>query len=451
MGGNPSINIILTDVCPNRCRYCFATGRSSTEESQQDPFMSRERFLLVLDFLRKSNSKEIRLLGGEPLIHPYIEEFLEKVKEEQFFEHVVIFTGGIFPRKVIRCLVEDRTSLVVNCNHPKDYDGPQYLQLLSNLGEMASHGVRITIGYNIYEEYFDFYPVLELCSTFAVDRLRICVANPNPFRSTELLDWEKRKEVGHRIYELIMACVDRHFDVVLDCLVAPCAFSDSEWGEITKYLPSFARGYGVCGPALDVDQNLYVFRCFAYGNGPTVKLLDFNSTQDLYNYFCEEYDQYKWYVGDKQCQSCKYFDLGVCQGDCLAFRYEAIETLRGKHKLSKSILADAYMQLHACNLDAAVAKFEEALELYGHDGNVVSDYVFTLLKMSQRNKALSALDRYLPEQGPIESSPVLMIRGLLAEMQGDKKKALVFYRRALRSVNKEKKEELCARIRNLEA
>ena len=450
MGGNPSINLILTDVCTNGCRYCFASGRPSAGESNQDSFMNRENFLLTLEFLKKSCSKEIRFLGGEPLIHPHIQEFLERVRNEDFFEHITIFTGGIFPRGVIKLLAEDRTSIVANCNHPKDYEKPQFAQLLSNLGEMASEGVRLTIGYNIYEEHFEFSPILELCRDLGVDKLRLCIANPNPFIQTEVLDWKKRKEIGHRIYELLMACVDRHYEVVLDCVVTPCVFTDSEWGEITKFLPGLANGYGVCGPALDVDKNLYVSRCFAYGNAPSVKMLDFESTRDIYKYFSEEYDQYKWYVHDKECQGCRYLTIGVCQGDCLGFHYKEMETLREKHQLSKTVLGEAYSHLHAGHLEAAVARFEEALRVYSHDGDAVGDYAFTLMKLSETDKALTALDNYLLDGHPIESGTILMTYGLLAELQQDKTKAIRFYRRALRRVNKEKMEAVRTRIRNLE-
>lgn len=450
MEPRPPVNIIVTNVCPNKCKYCFAPVPIAHDKSNRSSFMSLDDFLFILSFLKRSKLTNVRLLGGEPLIHPQIKQFLEEIQKEDDFELVNIFTGGIFPHKVIQYLKENRTSIIVNCNHPKDYNLSQYKCLLSNLEMMVDRGLRVVIGYNIYEEDFDYYPIIELCNDFAIDTLRICIAKPNIAKSAEVLGWQERKKIGGRVYSLVMECIDRAIKVIFDCVLTPCTFTDEQWGSITKVFPHVTNSYGVCTPVLDIDADLQVSRCFALDHSPTVSLRNFDNSEELFQFFCNETDAYKWHAVEGECKNCKYFTFRVCQGDCLSFVYSKIVALKESRNKSIDVFKEAYCHLRLQNINFAITKFEEGLELYKGDSTVICDYVFALLKSSQFDKAERVLNYYDRILSVDKFGAYFMLKGLFAEAVKDEKNAIRFYRKAVRKVDTNKKTELLERVKGLE-
>ena len=63
-------NIALTNRCNLSCEYCFAHEYTSSKKND----ISKESFMRALDFAKKDG--EIGLIGGEPLLHKNINEFL---------------------------------------------------------------------------------------------------------------------------------------------------------------------------------------------------------------------------------------------------------------------------------------------------------------------------------------------------------------------------------------
>lgn len=444
MEQSPSMNIMITNVCPNKCKYCFAPV--ANKYTEKPIFMSLTDFLSVLNFFKKSNLNNVRLLGGEPLIHPDFKQFIEEVLKEESFEFISVFTSGIFSPELIECLENDRIIVIVNCNHPKDYSPLHYKTLIANLESMVDRGIRVVIGYNIYEQDFDYYPIIELCDDLAVDTLRICIANPNIAKTVEVLDREQREKIGDKIYSLIIECANRNINVIVDCVLTPCIFTDEQWGKITKLYPQIANSYAVCTPVMDVDSNLYVSRCFSLGNNQTVNLNKFNNSKELWDFFSEQIDYYKWYAAEDKCKNCEYYTLGVCQGGCLGFTYPKITTLKEKQCESKNLFTEAYYYLRSHNYNSAIDKFEEGLMTYNYDSTILCDYIFALLKDSQFSKAQSTLNYYDKILNGDNFGSYFMIKGLLAEAIKDKKSAIRFYRKALKKIDKDKKKQIFERL-----
>ncbi|GAF90989.1 unnamed protein product, partial [marine sediment metagenome] len=137
---DPSVNVILTYVCPNKCRYCFAPNYISSQKNIR--FMSLHNFRLITNFLKKSNLTNIRLLGGEPLIHPNIDQILDEIEQDDFFEIISIFTSGVFPSSLVERLNNEKIILVINLNHQKDYSRDNYNRFMKNIEKMSNKGIR---------------------------------------------------------------------------------------------------------------------------------------------------------------------------------------------------------------------------------------------------------------------------------------------------------------------
>ena len=62
------INIHITDRCDLRCRYCYIDFRAP------QPDMPLQKLKEILSEARRAGTERISYEGGEPLLHPEIEE-----------------------------------------------------------------------------------------------------------------------------------------------------------------------------------------------------------------------------------------------------------------------------------------------------------------------------------------------------------------------------------------
>ena len=93
------MNIILSKSCRKSCRFCFAM-ESLDCEPDEDMFMTMSDYQYALEWLAKQGERCIKLLGGEPLLHPDIGNVLETSIQDSRFERITIFTGGIYPSEL---------------------------------------------------------------------------------------------------------------------------------------------------------------------------------------------------------------------------------------------------------------------------------------------------------------------------------------------------------------
>jgi SynChlorMet cassette radical SAM/SPASM protein ScmF len=74
-----TIYFYLTRGCNLRCRHCWITPKFQTEEKQY-PYLELDLFRSILDQAKPMGLSSVKFTGGEPLIHPQIEELLTEVQ-----------------------------------------------------------------------------------------------------------------------------------------------------------------------------------------------------------------------------------------------------------------------------------------------------------------------------------------------------------------------------------
>ena len=96
------MNLLINNYCNLKCSYCFAQEEMHSKEAMN---ITMENFCKYLDFLKKNNDKHVRLIGGEPTLHPNLEGLLNKVIEYDYFDDILIFTNLTFSHDIAEMLI----------------------------------------------------------------------------------------------------------------------------------------------------------------------------------------------------------------------------------------------------------------------------------------------------------------------------------------------------------
>ncbi len=263
----------------------------------------------------------MRLLGGEPTLHPEFDAFVDVALEGAF--HVSIFTNGLIPETTLGHLEKipaDRLALVVNVNAPDDQkpgEAARQAELLSRLGRKAR------LGFNIYRPQppLGFLLALidqhELCRT-----LRLGLAHPCLDRSNSFLRPSEYKGVGRIVADFARAAWASGVELDFDCGFVPCMFPQ----DFLEDLGDQAHALGnCCGPVPDVLPDGSVAHCYPMAARDRVDLADVSSFEQLRRSLNQRFAPDRALGIYRECFRCPHRDSGGCGGGCLA---AALQRLR---------------------------------------------------------------------------------------------------------------------------
>jgi hypothetical protein len=132
-----SVEYNLAEHCNLKCAGC-------DHSSQHNPpkFADPEEFKRDIQALAGvMRVKELRLVGGEPLLHPKLLDFLDAAGDSPLSEKVVLITNGLLLHRAPRRLWERIDHLIVS-----RYPGVPLKARLKDLATAAEeHGVKLTL------------------------------------------------------------------------------------------------------------------------------------------------------------------------------------------------------------------------------------------------------------------------------------------------------------------
>jgi radical SAM protein with 4Fe4S-binding SPASM domain len=308
-------NILITNVCYRACTFCFARQRLGDGAQEGSTIhMSRENIRYVMDFLDRSNDKNLRLLGGEPSQHP---EFIEIVKEalERNF-HVHIFTNGMMTREksdYLGGLTHEQFSALCNVSPQATLteaqkDDVEYF--LSKVGHKAGLGITVTSEDIEYEYLIDTIKRHNLGK-----QIRVGIAQPIVGVSNEYLPVSNYKTIGTAILAMARVLIEHDIMIGFDCGMTMCMFSEEELGGIL----TSSRGFdSICTPVMDIGPNLDVWNCFPLSEVLNTRLDQFDTVKELSEYYTNQLLPYKQFGCMPECMDCAYLRRKQCSGGCVA-------------------------------------------------------------------------------------------------------------------------------------
>ncbi len=353
---------MINEVCNLRCKYCFANRFVNPEENKDLALKKQieiDDFKEIVHFITKTRS-DMGLLGGEPTLHPKINELLDYLDGNEKVKRVTIFTNGISLEKIIDNICESKKlRLLVNLNSPEDIGEKNYAKVIANIDEFHSRGYnrKVLLGVNIYKEDFDYGYLIEALKRYGHEFLRVAIIAPNSeeMRRSSYLDYCKK--IKPVILSLFRNLYNLKISPRFDCpanVIPPCLLTDEE----KKFMIRFAHFIGEkyiyeegidpaesktflksavnitnfphCSPIIDFTINKKAIRCFPL-HEEEVDMRDFKDMNELIGYFKNRYDVFAHLIPiDEKCRDCRHMKAMSCQGGCLAYKTKEINEAREK-------------------------------------------------------------------------------------------------------------------------
>lgn len=315
------MNIMLTDYCNLKCSYCFAS--CSVEEKKQ---ISDENYYYILDFLKRSNNRSLRLLGGEPLLHKNFEKYILEATKEDYFENIDIFTNGLnLNRRLSHSIVSKKLGGLINLNSPEDIGTKKYDVILENAEYLAyEYKVRqlmprFSFGINIYKPDLDYSYILDASKRVGIKSIRYSITTPQAANTHTTLDYYK--QYAEYLINFIYDCKKNGIEARIDCNNPPkCIFTNEQLMDIVMSESNISQKH-ICGMVMDVRPNLDVSRCFVFEDYHKLNLKDYNNIEELREEFNRKIDSKRFLIPTfEQCGTCRFFKEQKCQGGCMGYK-----------------------------------------------------------------------------------------------------------------------------------
>ncbi len=326
------MNLLITKTCNRSCPYCFAQTEVTLDSTHSAGNISFDAFKQYLSFLKNNSINSLKLLGGEPTMHPYFIELIDLGLKNEFT--VTVFSNGIWKnqhRLKLRDAQYKNIQYLINVNENKDTKAHEKAQLVKTLEAV---GEQVQLSFNIFRQDFDLTFLQDVINTYGLLRsIRVGLSSPIVGAGNSAINVSDLKHIGKRLIQQMTIMEAADILVEFDCGFTYCMFEESDAATIvqsTKY-----GLFSTCDFIGDVDYNLDVWPCFPLSNAPHVNLEKYNKIEDIRNYYKNKFSSIRSFGSTDECLQCKYLRRNQCCGGCLARSIEEIVENGDSSVLSK--------------------------------------------------------------------------------------------------------------------
>lgn len=315
-------NISIVNYCNLKCPYCFANDMIDNNNYT----ISLEELQKIIEFCKITN-ESIGVIGGEPTLHPNLNNILRMLMEYKLFymnNKITIFSNGIELEKFIVNTENfyDYFSLLLNINNPKCLSNDQVNKIIMTLDKLykdKAFQYSATVGYNLYQSDNDY--IWDIVKKYNLDKLRISTVAPGKIFKEYIGKKEEFYNTMKNIF--IKQCeLAKQYNVILnlDCNNIPyCYFNDKELELVNQVCTHNCNLY--CDdPVIDIVFGKKISACFGAYDLIDHNLFDFNNMNEVRRYL----KMHRIYPkiaknGTGKCANCEKYKLSQCQGGCLGF------------------------------------------------------------------------------------------------------------------------------------
>lgn len=316
-------NISLTQRCNRSCSYCFAQDVMRVTDPG-GAFMSLGDFSHALEFAQRSGVEEVKLLGGEPTIHPAFAEMVEMAHELGL--RVLVLSGGLVPERALAHLeraARDRVCMMMNVIPPDAFTPRERERQAAVMARLRS---KVVLGLNIDSPSTPLDFLLDFVSRYDLQRaLRLGLTHPIVGAESAYLRAQDYPAVGRRVADFFWRAKDASIRIDFDCGWVPCMFPEG-FMERAGLTPD---EIGLrCNPIIDVLPGRRAIACYPLASIAVEQLTDEVDGHVLSQRFVDRLTPYRPLKLYKHCDTCAWYQRGTCTGGCIA---GAMTRLRAPH------------------------------------------------------------------------------------------------------------------------
>jgi MoaA/NifB/PqqE/SkfB family radical SAM enzyme len=258
---------------------------------------------------------QVRLLGGEPTLHPNFEKLIHMAVSRG--KRIVLFTNGLMPERSLNNLLSleaGKCSILVNANSfgPLKEDAEVLQKRKKTITKL---GNRCQIGCTIFQPNCDLQPLIALIQeTGCAKRIRLGLAQPIG-DANQYLSPKSYPAIGHKIAGFVETAAKESIHVELDCGFVRCMFSEDDFQRLHR---AHVAPEWHCSPIIDIDLEGVAFPCFPLQSFMTVDTaldLDARSLRKKFELGMKSIRRVGIY---KECSTCPIKSKNHCSGGCLA-------------------------------------------------------------------------------------------------------------------------------------
>jgi len=301
-------NILITNSCNQNCAFCFA--KNEMDRPLGTSFMSLDQLKKLINRLKTiSSSKSIKIMGGEPTLHPEFAKIINFSLSK--YKSVQLFTNGVFPLKTTEFLksIGNRMDIVFNVSTPGFQTNKKIRDLvLSNINELYRYNhVVLSLTYN--NDRKNMLSKVPRNILKKVSSIRLGISNPQAQFS--LVSYKK---LGKKTLEYIkkIHAIDTHKTILLNCGYTPCMFTSQQMRSLLANNVLQKTKWSCFGKdsSYDVGIDGKAFSCFVHSEKKMAINTKTNTQLSLAKYLKKEEKT------SPICKKCIYF-MKECLGPCI--------------------------------------------------------------------------------------------------------------------------------------
>lgn len=316
------MNLILTTGCNKGCSFCFA---SQNRQEYGINTMDIDTFNILLDKIEQEEKPHIKLLGGEPTIHPNFIEFLDEIEKRKI--PTTIISNFLFSDKVKNRLIEfiKNTSVEFLVN-AAEVNENIITKWSNNYNDIYKYMYqfdleeKMTCGYTIdgnkdWKHYIRYTDYL-LQHIYKIENLRLSLSFPDKNKNN--FYFINNKNLGEVFLTLTSKALEIGAVPNIDCIIYPCMFDNKEE---FKYIKKFNKNFATkCrGIPFDIFPNQEAIYCYPLEKNLKIDTSNFNTLQEPIKKLENKYNKIrKNVVAPDECKNCRFFGK-ICDGPCLGF------------------------------------------------------------------------------------------------------------------------------------